>query len=80
MLALLTALAAERGDRVKPLYVRQGFVWEDDEIDAVHRFLGSLRSRPGVPWIDPLEVVMLSAPGGFASRWALRFRVESDRK
>lgn len=69
--AVMTALAAERGERVKPLYVRQGFVWEHDEIDAVHRFLGSLRGRSGAPWIDPLEVVMLSAPGSFASRWAL---------
>lgn len=68
--AILTGLALDRGDPVHPLYVRQGFVWEAEEMAAVQRFLADLRSRAN-GLMRPLAVAQLGAPRSFSSRWAL---------
>jgi 7-cyano-7-deazaguanine synthase len=68
--AVMIGLAAERGERVFPLYVRQGFIWEAEEERAVRRFLDAL--APAVPGrIEALQVSTLSAPRDFVGGWAL---------
>lgn len=69
--AIMAAIAVEHGDAIWPLYVRQGFVWEKEEIRAVRRFLGELDAPDQV---RELAIVSLDVPPHFASRWAL----ESD--
>lgn len=73
--AVMAGLAVDRGDRVLPLYVRQGFVWEDEEETAVRRFLEALgayapQARASGRLMD-LRVSALSAPQRFAGAWAL---------
>lgn len=68
--AAMIGLSLEAGDTVHPLYVRQGFLWEEEEIAALRDFLAAL--APGrAEGLRPLEVVALTAPSSFASRWAL---------
>ena len=69
--AVMVGLALERGARVTPLYVRQGFLWEIDEVTAVRRFLDSLRARGLGDRLEALEQVTIGAPRSFAARWAL---------
>jgi 7-cyano-7-deazaguanine synthase len=68
--AIMVGLAIDRGDTVFPLYVRQGFLWEDEEERAVRRFLAAL-DRPARGRIEPLLLTTLSAPARFAGDWAL---------
>lgn len=68
--AIMIGLAVDRGDPVTPLYIRQGFVWEDEEEAAVRSYLDALsRLAPGA--IAPLLVSTLSAPRRFAGVWAV---------
>lgn len=67
--AIMAALALDRGDTIWPLYIRQGFVWEDEEIAAARRFL----SDPGLPGRDrahPLAIATCVTPTGARIRWA----------
>lgn len=68
--AVMLGLALDRGDRVLPLYVRQGFVWEDEEEAAVRRFLGALQRRAPAGLME-FQVSRLSAPRRFVGAWAL---------
>lgn len=67
--AVMVGIAAGRGDAVFPLYVRQGFVWEDEEVAMARRFLGSLAGGGGE--VRPLAEARLSVPSDFSGRWAL---------
>ncbi len=72
--AVMAGLAVDRGDPIYPLFVRQGFVWEDEEVAAVRRFLAELKMRaPGK--VNALLVSTLSAPRQLAGDWA----VDPDR-
>lgn len=68
--AVMAAIALERPQSVWPLFVRQGFVWEDEEIAAIGRFLASLGAGPS-RGLQPLSVARLSVPLDFSSQWAL---------
>jgi 7-cyano-7-deazaguanine synthase len=68
--AIMVGLALDRGDRVFPLFVRQGFVWEDEEERALRRFLKAIGAH-GRGRLEPLLVSTLSAPSGFGIDWAL---------
>lgn len=68
--AVMAGLAVDRGDTILPLYIRQGFVWEDEEEAAVRAFLRSLSPRSPAS-ILPLRVSALPVPGDFPQRWAL---------
>lgn len=71
--AIMAVVATEQGDTIWPLYVRQGFVWEEEEIHAVRRFLEEMN----VPdQIRELAIVSLEVPPDFASRWALEADAE----
>lgn len=67
--AIMVGLAAERDCHIVPLYLRQGFVWEDEEEAAVRRYLSKLRQQlPG--GIDSLRVGHLSNPEEPTTAWA----------
>lgn len=67
--AVMAGLALERGDAVWPLYVRQGFVWEEDELAAVRRFLAEMAAaHPGL--VQPLLVSVCLAPRSANLAWA----------
>jgi 7-cyano-7-deazaguanine synthase len=68
--AIMAGMALERGDRIWPLYVRQGFVWESEEVAAVERFLQGFKG-PERERLHGLRVSTFSAPEGYSSRWAL---------
>ncbi len=71
--AVLTGLALEEGVEVRPLYIRQGFTWEDEELRAAQRFLTKLGADgPGL--LRPLCIATSLAPGGSKrreGRWAV---------
>lgn len=68
--AVMAGLAVDRGDPILPLFVRQGFVWEDEEETAVRRFLEGLGAyAPGL--VHPLLVSTVSAPRELAGGWAV---------
>lgn len=68
--AVMAGLAVDRGDPILPLFVRQGFVWEDEEEAAVRRFLRGLNAyAPGL--VHPLLVSTISAPRELAGAWAV---------
>ena len=72
--AIMVAAALQGGDSIHPLYVHQGFLWEDAERKAVERFLASL-SGNSAGRLHPLVSSTLEAPSGFSTRWA----VDSDQ-
>lgn len=68
--AVMAGLAVDQGDPILPLFVRQGFVWEDEEEAAVRRFLRELDAyAPGL--VRPLLVSTISAPRELAGTWAV---------
>lgn len=68
--AVMAGLAVDRRDPILPLFVRQGFVWEDEEEAAVRRFLRGLDAyAPGL--VHPLRVSTISAPRDLAGTWAV---------
>lgn len=67
--AVMTGLAAVSGVVTRPLYVRQGFVWEDEECAMAARFLASLAGEGRN--VRPLAEARMTVPAGYASRWAL---------
>jgi 7-cyano-7-deazaguanine synthase len=72
----MAAMALERGETIWPLYVKQGFIWEDEEIAATQRFLENL-PREFAPQAQGLTVGRVEAPKGHASRWAFDEDVEA---
>lgn len=67
--AVMLGLALEAGETVWPLYVRQGFVWEDEEVRALERFLDSLVSISSGR-LNPLTQTALTAPYVGSVAWA----------
>lgn len=66
--AVMLGLGAEAGENVYPLYVREGFVWEDEETRAVARYLEALKSRGA--GAHSLAVSSFDVPSGYAIAWA----------
>lgn len=74
--AVMVGVSLEASDDVWPLYVRQGFVWEDEEVRAVGRYLESFNgahAANGVRYgrLKGLGTGTLGVPEGYASRWAI---------
>lgn len=67
--AVMASLALAAGERLRPLYVRQGFVWETEELAVLESFISSLGER-FEGRLGPLCTATLDAPAGYASRWA----------
>jgi len=70
--AIMAGMTLESGEPVFPLYVRQGFVWEDEELAAVGRFLRSLGNRASKQLLNELSVATISAPAKFSVSWAMK--------
>ncbi len=68
--AVMTGRALDQGDTIWPLYVRQGFLWEEEEIATSRQFLNSFNGESQAK-PQPLTVVTLGAPAGFEARWAM---------
>jgi len=68
--AVLVARALDGGDPVWPLFVRQGFIWEDEELATTERFLDALAAR-GAENLRPLAVTAITAPVDYSVRWAM---------
>jgi len=72
--AILVAQLARTSERVVPIYVRFGLVWEDVEYDHLSRFLAALRPpRPEAP-------VVLATPVAdvYGSHWSVTGRDVPD--
>jgi 7-cyano-7-deazaguanine synthase len=72
--AILVAQLAHESERVVPLYVRFGLVWEDAEYDHLARFLAAL------PPPRPDEAVVLATPVAdvYGSHWSVTGRDVPD--
>ena len=79
--AVMTGMSFRGGDTVWPLYLRQGFLWEDDEIRAVGQYLDSLKSANGANGangsrhgmggrLKALATCTLGVAEGYKARWA----------
>lgn len=66
----MAGMSVERGDKIRPLYVRQGFLWEDQEAAVVRRFLASLK-KAFPRSVLPLAEASSKVPPDYPSRWAL---------
>jgi 7-cyano-7-deazaguanine synthase len=73
--AVMVGLAAEAGEAIFPLYVRQGFVWENEEAAALQKFLESIR-RLDRGRVHALATARFEAPEGCAGAWATDERAE----
>ncbi|MBI1785504.1 7-cyano-7-deazaguanine synthase [Candidatus Sumerlaeota bacterium] len=71
--AVMAGMAARAGDIVYPLYVRQGFLWEDEELGAVGRYLAAFNSEDRAR-VRPLTTIASQAPPTFGVPWALDHR------
>ncbi|MEN6625311.1 MAG: 7-cyano-7-deazaguanine synthase [Candidatus Sumerlaeia bacterium] len=67
---LLLGEALGRGESVAPLYVRQGALWENAEVDGLERLLEALRADHGCR-VGQLVQARVDFPAGYRARWAL---------
>jgi 7-cyano-7-deazaguanine synthase len=66
---ILVGHLLSEGYRVQPFYVRSGLVWEEIELAAAERFLGSLRERFSA--VEPLVVLGLPLADLYDGHWSL---------
>jgi 7-cyano-7-deazaguanine synthase len=72
--AVMLDASLNDGTPVFPLYVRQGFLWELEELQMLARFLESLADRPSSQSLQPLSVGEMGIPAEYEARWALDAR------
>jgi 7-cyano-7-deazaguanine synthase len=65
--AVLIAELCERHSSVVPLFVRSGLIWEEAELNHLHRFLAAL----GRPELRPLRVFDLPVGDVYGDHWGL---------
>jgi len=65
--AVLLDQLLSRGWQVVPFYVRTGCVWEDCELDAVHRFLAAV-AQPG---LEDLVVQEMPLKDLYGNHWSI---------
>lgn len=77
--AVLTGLALEEGVEVRPLYVRQGFTWEDEELRAARRFLAELGAESSGRLRPLCIATSLAADGstGGEGQWAVDTTIDA---
>lgn len=64
--AVLTAELCDRHDRVFPLFVRGGLLWEDVELEHLRRYLQALAR----PELQPLQVLDLPVRDVYGDHWS----------
>jgi len=72
--SILLADLAERWDRVIPIYVRNGLVWEEAELYWLRRFLKAV-ARPS---IGPLQILDLPMREVYGDHWSMTGRDVPD--
>ncbi len=73
--AVMAGLAVEAGEVVWPLYVRQGYLWEAEELTAARSFLAALRPRDGR--LHPIVTGELTFPQAARPDWAVSDQAEA---
>ena len=63
---VLTALLAGRAEKIYPVYVRSGLLWEEVELYWLRQFLPALASRT----IQPLKEISLPVEDVYNSHWS----------
>jgi 7-cyano-7-deazaguanine synthase len=64
--AILVGELAGTSPRVAPIYVRFGMIWEEDEEQALRRFLKALRA----PALEPLQVFQMPLGPVYGKHWS----------
>jgi 7-cyano-7-deazaguanine synthase len=73
--SILLAHLFDRGERVQPIYVRFGLVWQEAELAALRRFLSAV----GGSGLMPLVVLDMPAADLYGDHWSITGRDVPDR-